>query len=325
MRKRKKEPASCLFCGRLIPPPQEQTTEIGDVIYGKCECSAIYVCEPSGYRQGEALLNAMMLVSPEGIENIEFGVSHEFRERDYDFKTHQYYIKNRPFSGKIFFIKTVLEDRKLPMKERISINKKDFISLIDKREFEKIEKISLQKKSSIDWLISLSYDKEGLISWKAIEAMGHIAKAYIEAEDSETLRNTTAKLLWSMSDGSGAVGWRSAELLSEVVYAQPLAFEDIIPILWSHKQEESFLESVLRGILRVSQKVNLSDYIKIDCEELKNLLKHSNDNIKGLSVLLIKRLSCDFPLPEEVRKINILVYNNGKIEKMEVEKAEKFL
>jgi len=37
-----------------------------------------------------ALVDAMLLASPEGIENIELGVNFEIRERDYDYRTHQY-------------------------------------------------------------------------------------------------------------------------------------------------------------------------------------------------------------------------------------------
>jgi len=56
-----------------------------------------------------------------------------------------------------------------------------------------------------------------------------------------------------MTDESGAIGWRSAELIGEIIYANPSLFEDIIPILWSQREEESFIESVLRGILKLSK------------------------------------------------------------------------
>jgi len=49
----RKELPTCLFCSRIIMPPQQTMTEIGEVISGKCECGAIYVCEPTGHNQGE--------------------------------------------------------------------------------------------------------------------------------------------------------------------------------------------------------------------------------------------------------------------------------
>lgn len=322
----RRQPTTCLFCGRMIFPPEEKATEIGQVIYGKCECGAIYVCDPTGHNQGDALIDAMLLASPEGIENFEFGVNFELREKDYDLRTHRYVeMKNQIYTGRIFFIKPFEGGMTEEMQEKIKITKKDFISLVEKRDFETIKKASVQNKLSLGWLISLSYDKENPISWKAIEAMGHIASAYIKAKDTDTLRNTIRKLLWSMTDESGGIGWRAAELIGEIIYAEPSLFEDLIPILWSQREEESFLESVLRGILKLSQKVNLSDYINFDCEEIANLLKHENNTIKSLSALLIKKTNCPIDISEEIKKLPINIYKEGEILNLKTEEVEKFL
>lgn len=322
----KRELPTCLFCGRVISPPQEQLTEIGDVIYGKCECGAIYVCEPTGHNQGEALLDAMMLASPNGIQDIELGVNFELRERDYDLRTHQYvYIKNWFFSGRLFFIKPLSKRVEDAMQEKIKINKKDFLNLLEKADFETIQKASLQNKNILGWLISLSYDKDNLMSWKAIEAMEYVAKAYIEAQDIETLRNTIRKLLWSMTDESGGIGWRAAELIGQIIYAEPSLFEDIIPILWSQREEESFLESVLRSMIKLSKKVNLRDYIKIEDEELKNLMNHKNEEIRALASIMVNRIKSSVTVPEEVKNTMVSVYNKGNIIKLKAYKAEKFL
>uniref|UniRef100_A0A7C4EJQ8 Uncharacterized protein n=1 Tax=Thermodesulfovibrio aggregans TaxID=86166 RepID=A0A7C4EJQ8_9BACT len=323
----RREPVVCLFCGRVITPPQEVITEIGEVIYGKCECGAIYVCEPTGHNQGEALVQAMLLVSPEGIDRIELDVDFELRERDYNYRTHQYvYIKNWLFSGRLFFLKAIKQKGDVAIEKiNTKITKKDFIHLVENREFEKIKEVSVKNKNSLGWLISLSYDKESLISWKAIEAMGYAAKSFIKAQDIEPLRNTIRKLLWSMSDESGGIGWRAAELIGEIVYSEPSLFEDIIPILWSQREEESFLESVLRSILKLSHKIDLSDYIEISCDELENLLKHKNNEIKGLSAILIKKAKCNIALPEDVKKTPVSVYKNGEVITVMTQEAEKFL
>lgn len=322
----KRDLPTCLFCGRVISPPEEKTTDFGEMIYGQCECGAIYVCEPTGHNQGEALVNAMFLASPQGIENIELGVNFEVRERDYDYRTHQYvYIKNWLFSGKLFFIKALIKGAIIGMQEKIKINKKDFLSLLEKDDFETIQKASLQNKNILSWLISLSYDKEDPLSWKAIEAMGHVAKAHIETQDIDTLRNTIRKLLWSMTDESGGIGWRAAELIGEIIYAEPSLFEDIIPILWSQREEESFLESVLRSMVKLSKKIDLLDYIKFDEEELKKLLNNENETIRALTSIMINRLKLNLKIPEEVKNDMLSVYNKGRIIKLKGYKAEKFL
>lgn len=322
----KRELPICLFCGRAINPPQETFTEIGEVIYGKCDCGAIYVCEPTGHNQGDALVDAMLLASPDGIDNVELGVNFELRERDYDLRTHQYvYMKTSRFNGRLFFIKKLTGGINPKLHEKISINKKDFISLLEKMDFETIEKASLQNQNIFGWLISLSYDKEKEISWKAIDAMGKVAKAYVNTQNIEPLRNTIRKLLWSMTDESGGIGWRAAELIGEIIMAEPTLFEDIIPILWSQREEESFLESVLRAMIKLSNKINLSDFIKLEEGELENLLKHERDDIKALTSILIDKTNSKVPVPHEIRDIILSVYNKGRIMKLKTSKAEKFL
>lgn len=323
----KRELPTCLFCGRIIEPPQETFTEFGEIIYGKCECGAVYVCEPTGHNQGDALVDAMLIASPQGIDNIDIGVNFELRERDYDYRTHQYiYIKTSPFVGRLFFIRPLTAGAKQRSYEKIDINKKDFVNLVENLEFETIEKASLHNKNIFGWLISLSYDKEKPISWKAIEAMGHVAKAYVDAEQIEPLRNTIRKLLWSMTDESGGIGWRAAELIGEIIYAEPSLFEDIIPILWSHREEESFLESVLRSMIKLSKKVDLKKYISIEDKELENLLNHEKDEIKALTSILIKKIKSPLPIPKNIEELLLPVYTNrGKIIKVKAAKAEKFL
>ncbi|MCX7988981.1 MAG: hypothetical protein N2647_06035 [Thermodesulfovibrio sp.] len=322
----KRELPTCLFCGRIIDPPEDTNTNFGEIMYGKCQCGAIYVCEPTGHNQGEALVNAMMLASPEGIENIELGVNYELRDKAYDCRTHQYvYLKNQLFSGRLFFIKPVTEIIKRAIKEKLKISKKDFLCLLEEESFEQIEKVSLNNLNVFGWLISLSYDKENPMSWKAIMAMGHVAKAYVEAEEIEPLRNTIRKLLWSMTDESGGIGWRAAELIGEIIYAKPSLFKDIIPILWSQREEESFLESVLRSMIKLSNKINLLDYIEIEETELKNLLNHENDEIKALTAILIFKTKSKVPVSEDIKNTLLSVYSKGNVIKVKTSKAEKYL
>ncbi len=317
---------TCLFCGRIINPPENKDTEFGEIMYGKCECGAIYVCEPTGHNQGEALVEAMFLASPSGIESIEFGKNFEIRERDYDCRLHQYiYTKYSPFQGKLFFIKAMDEKINREIRDKIKISKKDFLSILEKDDFDTIAIASLQNPNVFGWLIALSYDKESPVSWKAIKAMGYIAETYVKANNIEPLRNTIRKLLWSMTDESGGIGWRAAELIGEIVFAEPSLFEDIIPILWSQREEESFLESVLRSMIRLSNKINITDYIEINPTELESLLKHENDEIKALTSILIHKLKIKLPVAEELKDTMVSVYKNGNIVKLKASRAEKFL
>ena len=62
--------------------------------------------------------------------------------------------------------------------------------------------------------------------------------------DLDFLRETCRKLVWSLSDESGGIGWSAPEILGEIVSADPKRFKDFIPLMASVYEIE---EDVFRG------------------------------------------------------------------------------
>ena len=72
------------------------------------------------------------------------------------------------------------------------------------------------------------------------------------------LSNHFRRLVWLLSDESGGIGWRAAELLGEALYYCRALFPEYVPILISLLDMEPedaprFQSSVLRAIGRVAQ------------------------------------------------------------------------
>lgn len=82
----------------------------------------------------------------------------------------------------------------------------------------------------VSQLIRLAYDKESLVGWRAILATGLVARNLVNKAP-DFLRETCRKLLWSLSDESGGIGWSGPELLGEIVSADPERFSDLIPLV----------------------------------------------------------------------------------------------
>ena len=59
---------------------------------------------------------------------------------------------------------------------------------------------------------------------------GRVAKA-LAGTNHEFLRIAVRKLLWSLSDESGGIGWSAPELIGEIVCADPGRFADIVPLI----------------------------------------------------------------------------------------------
>lgn len=101
-------------------------------------------------------------------------------------------------------------------------------------------------------LISLSYDKESVISWRAIEAIGIIAGERAKTEPG-LIRNIVQRILWMMREESGNNPWSAPEMLGEIVRNAPEEFADIAPIIASFHDEEMLRRGVLRALARISE------------------------------------------------------------------------
>ncbi|NTW65555.1 MAG: hypothetical protein HGB21_04440, partial [Nitrospirae bacterium] len=63
------------------------------------------------------------------------------------------------------------------------------------------------------------------------------------------------KLLWSLTDESGGIGWSAPEMLGEIVSADPARFQDIIPLIASayEVEEDVFRAGVLYALARIAE------------------------------------------------------------------------
>ena len=101
-------------------------------------------------------------------------------------------------------------------------------------------------------LISLVYDKEDIMSWRAIEAIGRISGA-ISATNPEVIRNLSQRLLWMLREESGNGPGSAPEMLGEIVRNSPDAFCDIAAIITSFHDEEMLRRGVFRAAWRICE------------------------------------------------------------------------
>jgi hypothetical protein len=100
----------------------------------------------------------------------------------------------------------------------------------------------------------MAYDKETLAGWRAIKAIGRAARELVKT-DVEFLRETIRRLLWSLSDESGGIGWAAPEALGEIVSADPERFADIIPLIAEvyDLEERVFRPGVVYALVRIAE------------------------------------------------------------------------
>lgn len=77
----------------------------------------------------------------------------------------------------------------------------------------------------IGHLFSHFYDRDELIKFRSITAMGQLGKRLAQTH-MEKARNLMRRLMWNLNDESGGIGWGSPEAMGEILFqSQALALE----------------------------------------------------------------------------------------------------
>jgi methylated-DNA-[protein]-cysteine S-methyltransferase len=110
--------------------------------------------------------------------------------------------------------------------------KKRLRQFLKRRDLEEIANLAVRKRRVLSTLVSLTFDPEPLISWRAVEAMGAAAES-IAHNDPDGVVDHLRRLYWLMSEESGGICWRSPEAMAEIVRRRPDQFGDYVPVVVS--------------------------------------------------------------------------------------------
>ena len=137
---------------------------------------------------------------------------------------------------------------------------------LEMNDLDAVVLLAQKSRKTLSLLIRMAYDKETLVGWRAIKAVGRVAKVLAKTEH-EFLRIAVRKLLWSLSDESGGIGWAAPELLGEIVSSDPEGFADIIPLIAEvyDIEEQTFRPGVMYALARIAEvsPVLIANYQKV--------------------------------------------------------------
>ncbi len=105
-------------------------------------------------------------------------------------------------------------------------------------------------KFAISPLLSLIYQVDEQIKYKAVVLMGRIMNK-LASEDMEAARVVMRRILWSLNEESGGIGWGMPEALGEIMAMnRPLA-DEYGHMLVAYMREECYLEHLVmqRGLM----------------------------------------------------------------------------
>lgn len=128
--------------------------------------------------------------------------------------------------------------------------KKEIKMLLRESKFNELNTLFPDKRKLTTLLISTTYDKDDVVAWKAIEAIGLIA-AKMSAHNPQFVRDLVNRLTWMIRDESGGIGWSSPEIIAEIVRNTPELCSDIPTIVASFHDERPLTPGVMLAIGRI--------------------------------------------------------------------------
>jgi len=160
-------------------------------------------------------------------------------------------------------------------------------------DYERIAALALDDRRTFSRLVALAYNKDDLLCWRAIEAMGVAARA-VASGNQQIVRNVVQRILWSAREESGGMGWSAPELLAEIAIAAPRYFPDIPPIIISlHSEDEE--KVFLKGVLRAAGRMGEAGITGISGSDdvIRKSLEHEDPAVRGLAVWAASRAGVD--------------------------------
>lgn len=96
--------------------------------------------------------------------------------------------------------------------------KKHVLDLLNAENFEQaLEDLrKLPGRQVVNPLLSLLLNKDEGVRWRAVTAMGVMA-ANLAQEDMEAVRTIMRRLMWSLNEESGGIGWGAPESMAEIM------------------------------------------------------------------------------------------------------------
>jgi hypothetical protein len=108
-------------------------------------------------------------------------------------------------------------------------------------------------------LVSNFYSTDPMLKWESVLAFGKVANRLAEQEP-ESARIVMRRLMWSLNDESGGIGWGAPEAMAEAIARNRLLAEEYCRILVSYIREDgNYLEylplrrGALWGVMRFAR------------------------------------------------------------------------
>ncbi len=182
--------------------------------------------------------------------------------------------------------------------------KRKVLSLLQSDTFDESldELTQMPARQVINPLFSFLLSKDEETRWRATTAMGAVVAALAD-EDMESARVIMRRLMWSLNDESGGIGWGAPEAMGEIIACHEGIAKEYASVLISYIWEDgNFLEyeplrlGAVWAVARVAQV--RPDLVKGAVPHLVLFLNSSDATVRALAAMALGFLAADAARPQ---------------------------
>ncbi len=192
--------------------------------------------------------------------------------------------------------------------------------MLEKRDLQGLTDWAAGERRSMSILISFLYERDPLIAWRAVEGLGRVA--LIKTSEIESLRNIIRRLLWTMNDESGSVGWYSAQAIGEIIFNVPELIDEYARILACFHDLEPFREGVFWAVAKLAS-IRPEPFADL-ASDIEAALADSSPVIRAHAALILaamgrhSALDTIHTLNNDLSRASIYNFESGELEQLTV-------
>jgi hypothetical protein len=181
---------------------------------------------------------------------------------------------------------------------RIGRRKTEVREALQSSDIDTLLKSKLGIRKLLRALSSLLYDRDRIICFRAVHALGKVS-GEVAKRDPSRIQNLLRRLLWTMNDESGSICWYAPEAIGEVLVSNPQFRREFSLILLSFIKEEPFEAGVHRALFRIAE----SDPTAFPAQaaRFERSLDDTDASIRGHALLIYRVLNAR-PPNEKIRR-----------------------
>lgn len=138
--------------------------------------------------------------------------------------------------------------------------------------------------------------QEPQLRWRAVEAVGLLVSK-VAAKDLEAAKEVVRRLLWSLNEESGSIGWGAPEALAEILARENELAKDFLPIFVSFLEPAHLLrippaiaQGFLWGVFRLGKPYREALGKPEVLQGIKAFLASPDPSSRGMALLALKSL-----------------------------------